>query len=151
MTAKRKLILFSILAGIVLAAILVNYIFSEAVSKHGNIVKHVYVRDILVKAESVKTTEKIELGLGGRDNLPEGRGMLFEMPEDDVQRFWMKGMRFAIDIIWIENNRVTGCEKNVSPADQRIFTSPGDARFILEVPEGFCDRHKIKINDAVRI
>jgi len=45
--------------------------------------------------------------------------MLFAMSEDDMQNFWMKGMLFPIDIIWIENARVIGCEKNISPSDPR--------------------------------
>lgn len=143
-----------ILVGVVAAAIigiLANYIFSEVFSVQGNVIKRVYIRDVPVKAEVVKTETRIEQGLAGRSNLPNGRGMLFEMPDNDTQRFWMKGMRFAIDIIWIENGRVIGCEKNISPNDSRIFVSPGDAGYILEVSEGFCDQNKVMVNDEVKI
>lgn len=151
MQNKTKIKIFIGVVGIIIIAILANYIFSEVISAQGNVIKRVYVRDILVKAELVKTETRIEKGLAGRENLSEGRGMLFAMPENDVQRFWMKGMRFAIDIIWIENGRVTGCEKNISPDDPRVFSPPGDAGYVLEAPEGFCDRYGIKVNDGVRI
>lgn len=143
-----------ILVGVVAVAIigiLANYIFSEVFSVQGNVIKRVYIRDVPVKSEVVKTETRIEQGLAGRASLPEGRGMLFEMPDDDTQRFWMKGMLFPIDIIWIENGRVIGCEKNISPADPRNFASPGDAGYVLEVPEGFCDQNKVTVNDEVKI
>jgi uncharacterized membrane protein (UPF0127 family) len=151
MNNKTKIIIFSIFVGIVLLVILLNYVFSEVVSVHGNLVKRVYVRDVLVKAEVVDTDEKIQRGLAGRKNLPEGRGMLFQMPEDNIQRFWMKGMVFPIDIIWIEDSHVTGCEKNIQPSDSRIFASPSHAGYVLEVPEGFCDRYGVEVNDEVRM
>lgn len=136
------------LAGLI---ILANYITSEVISIQGNIIRHIYIRDILVKAEVVKTDTRIEKGLAGRENLLRGRGMLFQMPDNDIQHFWMKGMKFPIDIIWIENGRVIGCEKNIQPTDERIFSSPSDAGYVLEVPEGFCEENKVKVNDEVKI
>jgi uncharacterized membrane protein (UPF0127 family) len=151
MPNKIKLKIFIAIIILALMAIFVNYIFSEVVSIQGNFIKRLTVRDVLVKAEMVKSPDKIEKGLAGRTSLPAGRGMLFQMPEDDEQHFWMKGMLIPIDIIWIENGRVIGCEKNISPSDPRIFTSPTDAGYVLEVPEGFCDANKIQVNDAVRL
>ncbi len=151
MQTKTKTKIFIIGVAVAVIAILTNYILGEVISIQGNFIKRVYVRDVLVKAELVNTDTRRELGLGGRPGLSEGRGMLFEMPGSDSWQFWMKGMRFAIDIIWIENGRVTGCDKNISPDDRRIFNSPGDAGYVLEVPEGFCDRYSVQINDAVKI
>jgi len=152
MSAKSKIITFSIVIGVVILAILLNYISSELYSlKYWNPIRRVYFKNTFVKAEVVDTAEKIEQGLAGRKSLSEGRGMLFEMPQSKTQRFWMKGMQFAIDIIWIERGRVVGCEKNVSPRDGRIFTSPSAAGLVLEAPEGFCDRYDVQINDQAGI
>jgi len=151
MENKTKIKIIVGIVAIAVIGILANYILSEVFSAQGNVIKRVYIRDAMVKAEAVKSTAKIEKGLSGRNSLSEGRGMLFEMPGESTQRFWMKGMRFAIDIIWIENNRVIGCEKNISPNDPRTFVSPGDAGYVLEVPEGFCDQNKVMVNDEVKI
>ncbi|HLM84235.1 MAG TPA: DUF192 domain-containing protein [Candidatus Bathyarchaeia archaeon] len=151
MQNKTKIKILIIAVSVAILVILVNYILSEVIALNGNKIDHVYVRDVLVKAEVVKTQSRIELGLGGRSNLPKGRGMLFDMPEDDAQHFWMKGMRFPIDIIWIENGRVTGCEKNIAPSDPRTFTSPTYAGYVLEVPAGFCDENGVNLNDEVKI
>lgn len=151
MENKTKIKILIGIVAVVIIAILVNYIFSEVFSVQGNAIKRVYIRDVIVKTEVVKAAAKIEKGLSGRASLSEGRGMLFEMPGESTQHFWMKDMRFAIDIIWIENGRVIGCEKNISSNDPRTFVSPGDAGYVLEVLEGFCDQNAIKVNDEVKI
>jgi len=151
MQNKTKIKIFVGIICAIIIAILANYILSEVIALNGNRIKRVYVRDVLVKAEVVNTETKREKGLGGRTSLPDGRGMLFEMSQDDTQHFWMKGMLFAIDIIWIENGRVIGCEKNISPSDPRVFASPGNTGYILEVPAGFCDRYSVRVNDEVKI
>jgi uncharacterized membrane protein (UPF0127 family) len=60
-------------------------------------------------------------------------------------------MQIPIDIIWIEQSRIVGCEKNISPKDERIFTSPAMTGLVLEVPAGFCDKYDVGINDAIRM
>lgn len=150
MQNKTKIKIFIGIVSAIIIVIFANYVLSEVIALNGNKIDRVYVRDVLVKSEVVNTETRIEKGLGGRTSLPEGRGMLFAMSEDDTQNFWMKGMLFPIDIIWIENGRVIGCEKNISPSDQRIFTSPSDAGYVLEVPAGFCDRYRVKVNDEVK-
>ena len=42
-----------------------------------------------------------ERGLSYRDGLPQSAGMLFDMGETIVPTFWMKGMRFPLDMVWI--------------------------------------------------
>ncbi|MCX6766188.1 MAG: DUF192 domain-containing protein [Candidatus Moranbacteria bacterium] len=152
MQNKTKIkIIVGVIAAVVVI-ILVNYIFSEVFSVHGNIIKRVYVRDVLVKAEIVVSDEKKTAGLSGRSDLPQGRGMLFEWNDSEPRSFWMYGMQFPIDIIWIENGRVIGCEKNIQPDNgKRTFSSPSDAGYVLEVPEGFCDRYSVKVNDEVKL
>jgi len=147
---KKAKILYAVVGAVILA-ILLNYVFSEVYSAKGNRIKRVYVKNNLVKAEVVKSKEKIEKGLSQRKSLAEGRGMLFVMPTIDYQRFWMKEMLFPIDIIWIANGKVIGFDKNISFKDSRIFTSPAPASYVLEVTAGFCDKYKIEINDALKM
>lgn len=150
MVKKTKIIIFSVLMLLGIILIVVNYIFSEVYSTSGNPIKRVYFKNTFVKAEVVSDQKRIELGLAGRKELPAGRGMLFMMPQEDYLRFWMKGMQIPVDIIWIEQSRIVGCEKNISPKDERIFTSPAMTGLVLEVPAGFCDKYDVGINDAIR-
>jgi len=122
----------------------------EELSPHGNPLTWVKLGQVKVKAEVVFSPEKLYLGLGQRQGLPEGQGMLFIMPIMVVQEFCMRDMRFPIDFIWLVPGRVAGMTRNVSPQDQRAcYASPEAVNYVLEVPAGFCDRHGIKVGAPV--
>jgi uncharacterized protein len=96
-----------------------------------------------VKAEVAADSKSRERGLSGRTSLAEGRGMLFVYPDRQVRTFWMKGMRFPIDIIWIARGRVTGVERNapVPVGSVPLYSSRVAADHVLEVPAGWAGRH----------
>lgn len=91
--------------------------------------------------EVVDTPEAMATGLSGRDGIGENQGMLFVFERDGAHAFWMKGMRFAIDIVWIDKDkRVVHVEQNVSPDDQqKMYKPPRHARYVLEVAAGGAD------------
>ncbi|MDI6854998.1 MAG: DUF192 domain-containing protein [Deltaproteobacteria bacterium] len=132
-----------------LAAVAAAPAVSAELSEYGNRLTTVMVKGVAVTAEVVQEPARLYLGLSHRNSLPQGRGMLFIMPIEEVQQFCMRGMRFAIDIIWIRGGRVAGCEKNIAADDARILTSPVPVKYVLEVPAGFCDRHRIGPSDEV--
>lgn len=94
-------------------------------------------------------------GLSGRSGLAAGEGMWFVFQIPAVAPFWMKDMKFPIDIIWIRNGAVTGFVKNASPQPGKtIFTlplyfPPGLVDRVLEVPAGTVAQDGIKVGDAV--
>jgi uncharacterized membrane protein (UPF0127 family) len=84
------------------------------------------------------------LGLGYREGLAAGTGMLFLFEGPTPQSFWMRGMQFCIDIIWIENGVIQGAAESVCPdppgtadADLRSYISPVPVTYVLEVPAGW--------------
>lgn len=84
------------------------------------------------------------LGLGYRNGLEPGTGMLFVFPEAEPRTFWMKGMRFCLDIIWIEDQEIVGAAESVCPdpegtpdAERERFPSGDPVSFVLEVPAGW--------------
>lgn len=74
-------------------------------------------------------------GLSGREKLNADEGMLFIFPEDGIYPFWMKDMRFAIDIIWIDASwNVVAITKNARPESfPALFTTPSKIRYVLEI------------------
>lgn len=54
-------------------------------------------------------------GLGGREELCETCGMLFVFDHPGRHAFWMKGMRFPIDIVWLSGEDVVFVAHGVSP------------------------------------
>lgn len=110
-------------------------------------------KNILV--EVVDTDNARKLGLSYRPSLENNRGMLFDFTNTTDKRpsFWMKDMRFSIDIIWINNGTVVGIEKNVSVPTETIqlptYTPPTNISHVLEVPSGWSDKNNIRIGNAV--
>src|SRR6478735_8078816 len=88
-----------------------------------------------ITAEIADTDPLRSRGLGYRDGLRDGWGMLFIDTTARVQTFWMKGMRFCLDIIWIENGQITGAAQDVCPqpgvadAGLTVFSSGVPVRY----------------------
>ncbi len=97
---------------------------------------------------AVTNTEK-EKGLGYRDSLPVDTGMLFVYQNRDRYGFWMKGMQFPLDFIWIDGNTVVDLTENVAT------TAPAFAPLVpvdkvLEVNAGVIESLGIRVGDPVR-
>jgi len=127
----------------------------EALSPMASVALHEVVVSFgqtVIHAELADTPELHERGLYGRESLSDGHGMLFVFPKSGEYGFWMKGMRFPIDIVWINaQHEVVGVERNVSPDSfPKVFYPPVPISLVLEVPAGFCDTHGIKVGDVVR-
>lgn len=106
-----------------------------------------------VGAEIADSEAERRRGLSGRDDLPEDRGMLFVYRDRAVRSYWMKGVRFPLDIIWIDRGRVTGIEADVPvPQGQTpIYSSPTPADRVLEVRGGWAARHGVEPGDRVEV
>lgn len=92
--------------------------------------------------------EQQSLGLGYRNGLEPDHGMLFVSNSPAVRTFWMKGMRFCLDIIWIQDGVITGAAENVCPdpdgtLDQNRPTvnSRVPVTYVLEMDAGWLADH----------
>jgi uncharacterized protein len=99
-----------------------------------------------LQADVAETAAAREHGLSGRARLPEGRGMLFVYHDHAERSYWMKGMRFPIDIVWIDRGKVIGIERDApvpQGGDFPLYSSRGPADRVLEVPAGWTARHGV--------
>lgn len=108
----------------------------------------IVVGETPLSVELARTSEETTLGLGYRNGLADGTGMLFLFPDPAERGFWMKGMRFCLDIIWILDGEITGAAENACPdpegtadGDRARFPSPGLVNVVLEVPAGWLAEH----------
>ncbi len=98
----------------------------------------------------------LQRGLGYRDGLAPGTGMLFLFEQPAPRSFWMQGMRFCLDIIWIEDGAIQGAAESVCPdpadiadADRPTQKSPVPVSYVLEVPAGWMAEHGVTTGTAV--
>ena len=103
-----------------------------------------------------KTDDQRAKGLSVYDKLPLEKGMIFIFDTKGHYAFWMEGMKFPIDIIYIRENKIVDIFKNVSPKKSQnetlpIIKSSESADAILEINAGLCQKYNFKINDFVTI
>ena len=145
---KKKNVIF-IIVGVVVLAMAVYYISTRVYSICGNKIVSVNINNHTLHVETVLSDEKLRKGLGGRGGMCVSCGMLFEFPKAGKYSFWMKDMRFPLDLVWILQGRVVHIEKNVQPDFIGILTPPGLADRVLELNAGSVDKFGIKIGDIV--
>lgn len=83
-----------------------------------------------------------EKGLGNRNSLPYDQGMLFEFANPGRYGFWMKNMRFPLDIVWVDKNKVVAGVMSDIPVNSypNIFFPPRDIFYVLELNAGGAER-----------
>lgn len=94
------------------------------------------------------TPAQQSLGLGYRNELEPGTGMLFVFDAPQPRSFWMRGMRLCLDIIWVEQGQIVGAAESVCPdpegttdAMRQRYSSGGPVTYVLEVPAGWLQEH----------
>lgn len=100
--------------------------------------------------------EKRTKGLGYRDSLATDSGMLFLHEQESRFSYWMKGMRFPIDFIWIKDDTVVDTTTNAYPPvegqsdDTLVRYSPSVAvNKVLETNLGYVAQNNIQTGDKI--
>ncbi len=107
-----------------------------------------------VAVELAETPEERAKGLGDRDRLPWDTGMYFVYDRPAFYSFWMKGMRFSIDIIWIRKGRIVDVHRDVpfEEGGNGPTVRPREAiDAVLEVPAGYSAASGWRIGSRVRL
>lgn len=144
MTVKT---IFVFLTACLLLVIMVAYGIRQTRSERSlTLLRHRFV------IELADTEMKRNKGLMGRVNLASDHGMLFVFGVPALSPFWMKGMKFPIDIIWIASDRVIGAVENAMPDDGKaLYYPPHAVDYALEVPAGTVARLDIRIGTSVNL
>ncbi|MDO8664195.1 MAG: DUF192 domain-containing protein [Candidatus Liptonbacteria bacterium] len=96
-------------------------------------------------------------GLSGKPPLGEREGLFFLFSSAGNYGFWMKGMNFPIDIIWLNGDKIIGFSENLQPQpDKNIFSlpiyyPPGEADKVLEINAGAVAKYNLKVGDIVSL
>ena len=116
------------------------------------------INDNLLKVELADTPTKRSKGLGGRTSLAKEEGMLFIFSRADKYPFWMKGLSFPLDFVWIKDLQVVDILQNIKPpapgeqdSSLPIYSSKVEIDKVLEVSAGTVDRLHIKVGDTISV
>ncbi len=118
----------------------------------------VVLPSVIVNVEVARTEAEREKGLGGHAPLGERDGMLFIFDQAAPYSFWMKGMTFPLDMLWIEGGKVVYVAADVPafPPDTPdsalpIYTPSASAKYVLEVNAGFAAKYGIGVGTTVEL
>lgn len=92
-------------------------------------------------------------GLMGRRSLGEDEGMLFVFDSSGRHSFWMLNTSIALDAIFMDGNGTVVDILQMEPCGLNIldcphYTPKADAKYVLEVNQGFAETHGITIGKS---
>ena len=151
--AQHPFLIFFVGASVTAVLIFASYVYTTRTPALCEIGTHTLKlkKEIAV---TLRTTEAEQReGLSGKKSLADNEGMLFVFDSPTSRGFWMKDMRFAIDIISLDMYmRVVGIIPNATPESYpRVFYTPETMQYTLEVPSGFAQKEGIVVGDKASV
>jgi uncharacterized membrane protein (UPF0127 family) len=108
-----------------------------------------------IKVEVMSTAADREKGLMYRDSLGDDEGMLFVFDAPGRYAFWMKNMKFPIDMIWLDDDKkIVHIEREVPPCNEQICPSynPGAlSKYVIETHANFSIKNNLTDGQSVKI
>ncbi len=109
-------------------------------------------------AEVADDSDERRLGLSFRDSLDAGRGMWFVFDREGALSFWMREIRFSLDLIWVDAEwRVVDITHEAPPpapgaplSELPTYSPATPAQYVLEINGGLARRLQIEVGDVVR-
>jgi uncharacterized membrane protein (UPF0127 family) len=137
-----------------------QYLFYGTDFRYGYVIKFVkeFIKVFLpngvsITAELAVTDEERQQGLMHREKIDSDQGMLFIFEEEDKHSFWMKNMKFSIDILWLDRDkRIVHIERKLPPCKSVPCPSYSPlipAMYVLELKAGSADENHLKLDDKL--
>lgn len=143
----KKILIIVICLCLVTAMILI-------LSKSNNLEKtssklNLKVKDKIIRVDIVKSAAEKAQGLSVYSSIFDDEGMVFEFNPKQKPSFWMKDMKFSIDIIWISDGAIVGISPNLPHNQDGLinYYPPQEVDRVLEVNAGWADKYGIYVGD----
>ncbi|MDN5203088.1 DUF192 domain-containing protein [Fulvivirgaceae bacterium BMA10] len=90
-------------------------------------------------------------GLMNRSSMEEIQGMLFIFEEEAERSFWMKNTLIPLDILYVNAQKeIVTIYKHTIPYSENSIPSFKEAKYVVEVVAGFCDKYNVKEGDIIK-
>lgn len=133
------------LAIVAIAAVLIIWPFSSFGQRQARL-HNLKIGDGELKVELADTIIKRYRGLSGRKFLPQNQGMLFVFPKPGYYGFVMRGMKFPLDFVWLDQNKkVVETTTHIKPSSYpKVFRPGRPVQYVLEVNAGWVEKNSIQ-------
>ncbi len=121
-----------------------------------NFKPHLIIRDIKFNVEIANSQREKEIGLSKYSNIDNNFALVFLFEKPDVYRFWMKNMKFSIDIIFVNKNKIIQIYEDVPYPKYKydvlpIYKPEENANMVIETKAGTAKKYNFKKGDLVRL
>lgn len=125
--------------------------FLNLYKKEGGVKTLLKIGDAQVRVDIALTPPEKFRGLSARESLGEDEGMLFVFGAPQRYSFWMKNIKFPLDIVWIdENKKVVDVTYDARPESYPLYFEPRyPSQYVLEVPSGWAMKHGVESGSIV--
>ena len=129
--------------------LLISFILSKQSTR-------VLVNDQVFRVAVAKSEKEKQIGLSKTERISENQGMLFVFDTPDYHSFWMKEMKFPIDIVYINGDKVTTVIENAKPPTDsdgslEIYQPEDKSDKVLEVSAGVAKKYNIKKGTTIKV
>lgn len=148
---------------VVIFLVILGVVFVNVVSNNAHIPflssqpkSSVTIDNHTFKVKVANTQQEKEIGLSGTTSLPQDQGMLFPFDKADYYAFWMRNMKYPLDIIYIANKKIVSIANNVpaptnSSAPLSVYKPSQPADTVLEINGGISNKYGFKVGDNVSL
>ena len=108
-----------------------------------------HINQHIFKTKVLKNEKEIILGMMGRKFTSQFDALLFIM-NTPTSFFWMKNCIVPLDVIFIENEKITKIHHNCPPCIvENCKTYEGKGNLVIEMPGGTCKQLNIRKGNNV--
>lgn len=148
----KNILLFALIA---LVLVVISYLSISALTSARD-QKTVDLKGHKITLEIADSENEQRKGLSERDSLPKDKGMFFKFSQAATHTFWMKDMRFPIDIIFINGDKIVTIYENVQPETDKaenlsLYTPTEPANKVIELNAGLAKEFGLKTGDTINL
>lgn len=122
-------------------------------SNEGNLVFLNAEKDTIrrVDIEIADNDQERTQGMMYRTSMSYDKAMLFIMPYERPQSFWMRNTKMSLDIMYVNGDmEIVTIYKHTQPYSDSPIPSFKKAKYVVETAAGFCDKFGIKEGNFIK-
>ncbi len=105
-----------------------------------------------ISLEHVDTPADRELGLSGRVDMPEGKGMLFVFDQPTKACMWMKDMQFPLDMVWLnQDEKIIKIQRAITPETYPESFCANNSLYVIELNSGIADKAGLRVGQQLNL
>jgi len=108
----------------------------------------------VIQVDTVVSPAALVKGLSDRPSMPKGTGLLFVFPGLALQSMWMKGMRFPLDVVWLDENlEVSHINYGAVPCTAQCpsYSSTYKAAYAIELNAGDAAAYGFRVGIPLKV